>query len=62
MLAAIMVTPAAADGRYPDWQSQWRNPTAGRGGNPWDTTKPMGLVQQAMNFSEPMEIVSPRWW
>jgi hypothetical protein len=33
--------------KYPDFESQWRNPTAGRGGNPWDTTKPMGLGQQA---------------
>jgi hypothetical protein len=32
---------------YPDFESQWRNPTANRGGNPWDPNKPMGLGQQA---------------
>jgi hypothetical protein len=32
--------------RYPDWESQWRNPTSGRGGNPWDPNKPMGLGQE----------------
>ncbi len=43
----MMVAPTAGDEmKYPDWQSQWRNPTAGRGGNPWDPTKPMGLGQQ----------------
>jgi hypothetical protein len=48
-LAALFMAcaPASADGKYPDWESQWRNPTAGRGGNPWDTSKPMGLAQQA---------------
>jgi hypothetical protein len=46
-MMAIGCAPAAADGRYPDWDGQWRNPTAGRGGNPWDTTKPMGRGQQA---------------
>jgi hypothetical protein len=39
--------PAFPDATYPDWNGQWRNPTAGRGGNPWDTTKPMGLRQEA---------------
>jgi hypothetical protein len=44
----IAAAPAlGADMTYPDFESQWRNPTAGRGGNPWDTTKPMGLRQQA---------------
>jgi hypothetical protein len=44
----VFVAPTAAgDMRYPDWQSQWRNPTSGRGGNPWDPDKPMGLGQQA---------------
>jgi hypothetical protein len=50
MLAALLpiaIVPAAADMKYPDMQSQWRNPTAGRGGNPWDPNKPMGLGQQA---------------
>jgi hypothetical protein len=37
----------AADVTYPDWESQWRNPTAGQRGNPWDPTKRMGLAQQA---------------
>ena len=37
----------AADTTYPDWESQWRNPTAGQRGNPWDPTKRMGLAQQA---------------
>ena len=35
------------DLKYPDFETQWRNPTAGRGGNPWDPTKSMGLGQQA---------------
>ena len=47
MLAAIGCAPASGESQYPDWESQWRNPTAGRGGNPWDTTKPMGRAQQA---------------
>jgi hypothetical protein len=47
VLMGIVGAPASADGKYPDWESQWRNPTAGRGGNPWDTSKPMGLAQQA---------------
>src|SRR5262245_9436103 len=33
--------------KYPDWEGQWRNPTANRGGNPWDPTKPMGRGQEA---------------
>ena len=51
ILAALLpmtFVPAAADMKYPDMQSQWRNPTAGRGGNPWDPNKPMGLGQQAL--------------
>ena len=51
VLAAILMAIGAATASrasdYPDWESQWRNPTAGRGGNPWDTTKPMGRAQQA---------------
>jgi hypothetical protein len=50
VLAAMLAcgaAPACADATYPDWEGQWRNPTAGRGGNPWDTTKPMGLRQEA---------------
>jgi hypothetical protein len=46
-ILAIGAAPACADATYPDWNGQWRNPTAGRGGNPWDTTKPMGLRQEA---------------
>ena len=38
--------------RYPDFEAQWRNPTANRGGNPWDPSKPMGLAQQAPLTSE----------
>jgi hypothetical protein len=37
----------AAEMKYPDIEAQWRNPTANRGGNPWDPNKPMGLAQQA---------------
>src|SRR5437667_10114675 len=45
---ASVATPATArDMLYPDFESQWRNPTAGRGGNPWDPNKPMGLGQKA---------------
>jgi hypothetical protein len=44
---ALMIAPATGnDMKYPDWESQWRNPTSGRGGNPWDPNKPMGLAQQ----------------
>jgi hypothetical protein len=46
-LMVVIASPAGAEMQYPDWQSQWRNPTAGRGGNPWDPGKPMGLGQQA---------------
>jgi hypothetical protein len=39
---------AIGDGMtHPDFESQWRNPTAGRGGDPWDPMKPIGLGQQA---------------
>jgi hypothetical protein len=47
VLAAIGAVPASGEGKYPEWDGQWRNPTAGRGGNPWDTTKPMGRRQEA---------------
>jgi hypothetical protein len=48
LLVTLGVAPlGAADMKYPDFESQWRNPTAGRGGNPWDTTKRMGLAQGA---------------
>jgi len=48
VLMAIAGAPAlAGDIKYPDWESPWRNPTAGRGGNPWDPGKPMGRGQQA---------------
>jgi hypothetical protein len=46
--AATSGAPAIGDGiRYPNFESQWRNPTANKGGDPWDPTKPMGLGQQA---------------
>jgi hypothetical protein len=49
---AVLMTFAAAPApagemMYPDLDSQWRNPLSGGFGNPWDTTKPMGLAQQA---------------
>jgi hypothetical protein len=44
MLSAVAV---GAEMKYPDFEAQWRNPTANRGGNPWDPDKPMGLAQQA---------------
>jgi hypothetical protein len=48
LLLAIAAAPAAADdARYPDWESQWKNPAAGRDGGPWDPTRPAGLAQQA---------------
>ncbi len=48
LLLALAGTPArGGDMKFPDWESQWRNSTAGRGGNPWDPIKPMGLAQQA---------------
>jgi hypothetical protein len=48
LLLMIVAAPAVADdARYPDWESQWRNPAPGHGGGPWDPSKPMGLAQQA---------------
>jgi hypothetical protein len=50
VMALLPLIGAPANGsemKYPDMQAQWRNPTAGRGGNPWDPDKPMGLGQQA---------------
>jgi len=41
VLAAIGAVPASGEGKYPDWDGQWRNPTGRRGGNPWGHTKPM---------------------
>src|SRR5262245_43085763 len=47
-LLAFAAAPAiGAEMKYPDIQAQWRNPTANRGGNPWDPNKPMGLAQGA---------------
>jgi hypothetical protein len=49
LIATLSLTSAPAIGaemKYPDIQAQWRNPTANRGGNPWDPNKPMGLAQQ----------------
>jgi hypothetical protein len=37
----------AAEAKYPDWESQWKNPQARRGHNPWDPARPMGLGQEA---------------
>jgi hypothetical protein len=49
----LMGTPAvSAEMKYPDFEAQWRNPTANRGGNPWDPSRPMGLAQQAPLTSE----------
>ena len=50
LLAAMTVASMPASGndmKYPAWDSQWRNPTANRGGNPWDPDKPMGRGQDA---------------
>jgi hypothetical protein len=50
--AAVLMTFAAATAtademKYPDMETQWRNPLAAGFGNPWGTTKPMGLGQEA---------------
>jgi hypothetical protein len=47
LLPLASVPARGGEMTYPDFQAQWRNPTAGRGGNPWDPSKPMGLAQQA---------------
>jgi hypothetical protein len=48
IVVALMSAPAlGAEIKYPDFQAQWRNPTANMGGNPWDPSKKMGLAQQA---------------
>jgi hypothetical protein len=45
---AMIAAPAfAADMKFPDWESQWRNPAADQKGGPWDPAKPMGLEQRA---------------
>ena len=46
-MASVTMPATARDMLYPDFESQWRNPTANRGGNPWDPNKPMGLGQLA---------------
>jgi hypothetical protein len=51
-IAAVLMTGAVAPAmaqemKYPDLASQWRNPLSAGFGNPWDTTKPMGLGQEA---------------
>jgi hypothetical protein len=43
----IATSAAGTEMKYPDWESQWRNPAADRGGIPWNPSKPMGLAQQA---------------
>jgi hypothetical protein len=45
-LAAAAAPAMAADMKYPDWESQWRNPAAEKS-DAWDPTKPKGLGQQA---------------
>jgi hypothetical protein len=47
LLPLATVPAIGGEMTYPDIQAQWRNPTANRGGNPWDPNKPMGLAQQA---------------
>jgi hypothetical protein len=42
MLTAIAAPAIAADMKYPDFESQWRNPAAANG-DPWDPSKPAGL-------------------
>jgi hypothetical protein len=46
MLTAFAVPAIAADMKYPDFESQWRNPAAAQG-DPWDPARPAGLGQQA---------------
>ncbi len=48
MLMTFAAAPATAEETiYPDLDGEWRNPLSAGFGNPWDTTKPMGLAQQA---------------
>jgi len=50
LAAAMTIAGMPASGnemKYPAWDGQWRNPTANRGGNPWDPNKPMGRGQEA---------------
>jgi hypothetical protein len=47
LLPLMIASATGAEMKYPDFEAQWRNPTANRGGNPWDPNKPMGLAQQA---------------
>jgi hypothetical protein len=44
---SIGIAAFGSEMKYPDWESQWKNPNAGIQGNQWDTTKPIGLGQQA---------------
>jgi len=55
LAAAMTIAGMPASGndmKYPAWDGQWRNPTANRGGNPWDPNKPMGRGQEAPLTSE----------
>jgi hypothetical protein len=53
IVASLVSAPAAAaDMKYPDFQAQWRNPSANMGGNPWDPGKKMGLAQEAPLIGE----------
>jgi hypothetical protein len=48
MVLPLMSAPAlGTEMKYPDFEAQWRNPTANMGGNPWDPSKKMGLAQEA---------------
>ena len=48
VLMGLAAVPApAAEMTYPDLDAQWRNPLSAGFGNPWDTSKPMGLKQEA---------------
>jgi hypothetical protein len=46
ILTAFAVPAIAADIKYPDFESQWRNPAAAHG-DAWDPARPAGLRQQA---------------
>jgi hypothetical protein len=46
LMMAFAAPAIAADAKYPDLESQWRNPAAGKS-DAWDPAKPAGLAQQA---------------
>jgi hypothetical protein len=50
MLISCAVPAIAADMKYPDFESQWRNPATMTGDphdDPWDPARPAGLGQEA---------------